>query len=178
MDTKGPISDVLSSTPSAPQLHAAVPDASSMPPISLRRPFRKSSPSARRRELVWRSKKNETASLEEIARQFQSFLLTFSAELGFNHRRGRYTTKTAHRCPGYNRIEITLTPDIARSAIVSHLTPIPHEICPVCKEIVKDAEIFACICGRDGKSASAPAQPFSGFLCADFFKQIANPSLL
>jgi len=101
------------------------------------------------RELVWRSQKNETTSLEEIARQFQSFLLTFSAELGFNHRRGRYTTKTAHRCPGYNRIEITLTPDVARSAIVSHLTPIPHEICPVCKEIVKDAEIFACICGRD-----------------------------
>ena len=178
MDTKGPISDVLSSTLSAPQLPAALPDASRMSSISSRRPFRKSSLNARRRELVWRSKKNETASLEEIARQFQSFLLTFSAELGFNHCRGRYTTKTAHRSPGYNRIEITLTPDIARSAIVSHLTPIPHEICPVCKEIVKDAEIFACICGRDGKSAPAPAQPFSGFLCADFFKQIANPSLL
>ena len=55
-------------------------------------------------------------------------------------------------CSGYNRVKITLTPDIAQSAIVSHLTPIPHEICPVCKEIVKDAEIFACICGRDGKS--------------------------
>ena len=114
-------------------------------------PFRKSNPS--RRELVWRSQKNEMVSLEEIALQFQSFLLTFSTELEFNRCRGRYTTKTAHRCPGYNRIEITLTPDIARSAIVSHLTPIPHEICPVCKEIVKDAEIFACICGRDGKPA-------------------------
>jgi hypothetical protein len=78
--------------------------------------------------------------------------------LGFNHCCGRYTIKTAHQCPGYNRIEIILTPDIACSTIVSHLTPIPHEICPVCKEIVKDAEIFACICGHDGKSA--PAQPF------------------
>ena len=137
MDTK-PISEVLSSASSAP-----------------RTPLRKSSPSAHRRELVWKSQKNETVSLEEIANQFQSFLLTFSTELGFNHRRGRYTTKTAHRCPGYNRIEITLTPDIARSAIVSHLTPIPHEICPVCNEIVKDAEIFACICGGDGKSVPA-----------------------
>ena len=27
-----------------------------------------------------------------------------------------------------------------------------HEICPVCKEIVQDAEIFPCICGGYGKS--------------------------
>lgn len=159
VDTNEPISDALSSAPSAPQLHAALPTASSTSSVSPRRPLRKSSGSARRRELVWKSPKNETVSLEEIARQFQSFLLTFSTELGFNRRRGRYTRKTAHRCPGYNRIEITLTPDIARSAIVSHLTPIPHEICPVCKEIVKDAEIFACICGRDGKSASTTILP-------------------
>ena len=122
--------------------------------MSSRRPFPKASPNSRWRELV---QNNETVSIEEIARQFQSFLLTFSTELGFNRRRSRYTTKTAHRCPGYDRIEITLAPDIARSAIVSHLTPIPHEICPVCKEMVKDVEIFACICGRDGKSA--PARP-------------------
>ena len=169
VDTKGPTSDALGSASSAPQLHAALPIASSMSSISSRRPPRKSISSARRRELVWKSQKNETVSLEEIARQFQSFLLTFSTELGFNRRRGRYTTKTAHRCPGYNRIEITLTPDIARSAIVSHLTPIPHEICPVCKEIVKGAEIFACICGRDGKFALAQPRPF--FLCADFFSR-------
>ena len=160
------ISDVLSLAPLAPQLLAALPNASSMSSISSRRTFREYSPSARRRELVWRSERNQTVSLEEIARQFQSFLLTSPTELGFNRRRGRYTTKTTHRCPGYNRIEITLTPNIARSAIVSHLTPIPHEICPVCKEIVKDAEIFACICGLDGKSAPARARPF--FLCADF----------
>ena len=165
-DTKGSISDASSSDSWALQLHVALPDASSM--MSSRRPLRKSNPSSRRRELVWRSQKKETVSLEEIARQFQSFLLTFPTELGFNHRRGRYTTKTAHRCPGYNRIEITLTPDITRSAVVSHLTPIPHEICPVCKEIVKDAEIFACICGRGGKSAPARA-PF--FPDADFFSR-------
>ena len=153
----GSPSDVLSSAPLAPQL-----PTTSTSSIS---PFRKSSPSACRRELVWKSPKNETVSLEETARQFQSFLLTFSTELEFNRRRGRYTTKTAHRCPGYNRIEITLTPDISRSAIVSNFTPIPHEICPVCKEIVKDADIFACICGREGKSLPARARPI--FLCAD-----------
>ena len=166
VDTKGSISDALSSEA---QLHAALPDASRS---SISRPLRKSS--ARRRELVWRSQKNETVSLEEIAVQFQRFLPTFSTELGFNRRRGRYTTKTAHRCPGYNRVEITLTPEIARSAIVSHLTPIPHEICPVCKEIVKDAEIFACICGRDGKSVHDHS---SIMMCADL-KQITNPSPL
>jgi len=91
-------------------------------------------------------------SLGDIAHQFQDFLLTSSTSSALSRRRGRYTTKTAHRCPGYNRIEITLTSDIARSAIVSHHTPTPHEICPVCKEIVQDAEIFACICGGDGKS--------------------------
>ena len=92
-------------------------------------------------------------SLEDIARQFEGLLLPSSTELAFNRRRGRYTTKTAHRCPGNNRIEITLTADVTQSAIVSHLTPTPHEICPVCKEVVKDAEIFACLCGGEGKLA-------------------------
>jgi hypothetical protein len=59
--------------------------------------------------------------------------------------------RTAHRCPGYNRIEITLTANITRSAIVSHSSPIPHEICPVCKEVVKDTDIFNCICGGDSE---------------------------
>ena len=161
VDAKAPISDVMSSSPSTYRLHAALPTTSSMSLISSRRP---PSPSARR-ELVWKSKNNETISLEDIAHQFQSFLLTFSTKVDFNRRRGRYTTKTAHRCPGYNRIEITLTPNIARSAIVSHLTPIPHDV-PCLKEICKRC---ACICGRDGKSAPAGARSF--FLCADFFRR-------
>lgn len=112
-------------------------------------PPKRSTPSARRRELVWKSQEHEMVSLQDIAHQFQDFH-TFSTQSALR-RRGRYTTKTAHRCPGYNRIEITLTTDIARSALVSHRTPTPHEICPVCKEIVQDAETFACVCGGDGK---------------------------
>jgi len=141
--------NVFSSAPSNPQL----PAAPSAAPTSQRSP-RTATPTAYRTELVWKSQNHdhEEVSLEDIARQFQDFMHTPFTEFALNRRRGRYTTKTAHRCPGYNRIEITLTTDLDRSAIVSHLTPTPHEICPVCKEIVKDAEIFACICDGDGKS--------------------------
>ena len=134
------------SVPSNPRPTAAkTPSKISFPP-------NKSTSSANRRELVWKSQGHEMVSLEDIAHQCQDFLRTFSTPSALSHRRGRYATKTAHRCPGYNRIEITLTTDIACSAIVSHRTPTPHEICPVCKEIVQDAEIFACICDGDGKS--------------------------
>jgi len=151
VDAEDLTSDVLGSAPSNRHSSTSLP----------RRVPRRS-----RRELVWKSQEHETAPLEDIARQFQGFLITFTTELTFNRRHGRYSTKTAHRCPGYNRIEITLTSDITRSAIVSHLTPTPHEICPICKEIVKDAEIFACICGGDGKSANKHNAP-----CTDFFSR-------
>jgi hypothetical protein len=131
-----------------PQINGPTRDVSSPAPSYPR----KSTPRPPRRELVWKSQKHEMFSLEDIAVQYQGFLPTSSTDSTFNRRRGRYTTKTAHRCPGYNRIEITFTSDIARSAIVSHFTPTPHEICPVCNEVVQDAEIFACICGGNGKS--------------------------
>jgi len=142
--------NIFRSAPSNPRTPATSKATSKI--SSSRIPPRKSTPSAHRRELVWKSQEHEMVSLRDIAHQFQDFLNTFSTQSALSRRRGRYTTKTAHRCPGYNRIEITLTTDIARSAIVSHLTPTPHEICPVCKEIVQDAEVFACICGGDGKS--------------------------
>jgi len=95
----------------------------------------------------------EAISLHDISCQFQNFLNAhlLSSEPALNRRRGRYTARTAHRCPGYNRIEITLTANITRSAIVSHSSPIPHEICPVCKEVVTDTEVFNCICGGNGE---------------------------
>ena len=141
-------SNVFSSVPSNPPL----PATPSTVPTSQRSP-RKPTPTADCRELVWKSQNYEPVSLEDIARQFQDFMHTPFTEFALNHRRGRYTTKTAHQCLGYSRIEITLTTDLAQSAIVSHLTPTLHEICPVFKEIVKDAETFACICGADGKFA-------------------------
>jgi hypothetical protein len=74
MDTNGPRSDILSSAPSTSQLRAALPTAPRGPP-------RKPIASAHRRELVWKSQNNETVPLEDIARQFQSFLQTFSTDL-------------------------------------------------------------------------------------------------
>lgn len=105
-----------------------------------------------RRELVWKSQNEKNSSLQDICFEFKAFLDTLppSSEPALQRRRGRYTVRTAHRCPGYNRTEITLTPSITRSAIVSHSTPLPHEICPVCDRVVQDVEIFDCICGGQG----------------------------
>jgi hypothetical protein len=117
---------------------------------SPRRSSRKLCPNGRRQELVWKYQTAEAVvTLNDISHQFQNFLNAYlsSSELALNRRRGRYTARTAHRCPGYNRVEITLTADVTRSAIVLHSSPIPHEICPVCGEVVKDTDIFNCVCG-------------------------------
>ena len=109
-------------------------------------------PDGRRQELIWKSAAGVRVTLDDISLQFQDFLYSHppSSEPILNRRRGRYMTRTSHRCPGYNRIEITLTPDIGRSAIVSHSSPTPGEICPVCKEVVREAEVFNCVCGNYG----------------------------
>ena len=123
----------------------------SKPPLP--RKTRKKLASGRRQELVWKPSSAATITLNEISRDFQYFVNATSSnsEPTLSRRRGRSTTQTAHRCPGYNRIEITLTSEIERSVIVSHASPTPYEICPVCKEVVKDAEIFNCICGGIGE---------------------------
>jgi hypothetical protein len=159
---------------SAMEIDGLTPDVLNPAPsdIQSRKPPLESNPRAPRRELVWKSQELDMVSLEDIARQFDGLLLPSSTDLvSFNRRRGRYTTKTAHRCPGYNRIEITLTTDITQSAIISHLTPTPHEICPVCKEVVKDAEIFSCFCGGEGKLAHK--HDFSSYVLT--LQQITNP---
>jgi len=99
---------------------------------------------------VWKSLTTESVTLNDISHQFQDFLDASSAP-ALSRRRGRHADRTAHRCPGYNRTEITLTADITHSVIVEYFSPIPYEICPVCKEVVEDAEFFNCICGGDGE---------------------------
>jgi len=122
--------------------------------ISFKKPLGSLPINGHRRELVWKSQDEKNSSLEDISFEFRAFLDSFpsSSEPALHRRRGRYTARTAHRCPGYNRTEITLTPSITRSAIVSHSTPLPHEICPVCNRVVQDVEIFDCICGGQGWS--------------------------
>lgn len=113
----------------------------------------------RRQELVWRAplqsdSDNETAlSLSNISRDFKHFL-SRDAPLSnpyLNRRRGHPSSRTSHRCQGYNRIEINLAADIQRSAIIFHTTPIPYEICLVCKEVVQGAGSLNCECGDNGE---------------------------
>ena len=121
---------------------------------SPRRLPRKLRPNGRRQELVWKYPTAEAVvTLSDISHQFQNFLNAYlsSSDPTLNRRRGRYTARTAHRCPGYNRVEITLTADVTRSAIIVHSSPIPHEICLVCGEVVNDTDVFNCVCGRDGE---------------------------
>ena len=135
------------------ELDSSGPASSSGNPVPRRSP-RRLRLNGHRQELVWKSSTAQAViTLNDISHQFQNFLNAHlsSSEPALNHRRGRYTARTAHRCPGYNRVEITLTADIARSAIVLHSSPIPHEICTVCREVVKDTDIFNCVCGSDGE---------------------------
>ncbi|KDR80448.1 hypothetical protein GALMADRAFT_1200770 [Galerina marginata CBS 339.88] len=106
-------------------------------------------PSGRRQELTWKPLEADTSTLKDISRQLQSFLNFHrsTSEPILSRRRGRYRVRTSHRCPGYSRIEVTLTTDILRSAIVSYSSPTPGEICPVCKEVVEE-EILSCLCGN------------------------------
>ena len=96
-------------------------------------------PNGHRQELVWRPPAHETIILSEISRDFQCFLEAniSSLEPALSCRRGRYTARSPHRCPGYNRIEVTLTPDITRSTIVTYSSPTLDEICPVVEKLSK-----------------------------------------
>ncbi|KAJ7910050.1 hypothetical protein B0H13DRAFT_617441 [Mycena leptocephala] len=54
-------------------------------------------------------------------------------------------TKNPHRCAGYIREEITLATTAMDSAVVSHDSPSPLEICTVCREVVGIHDEFQCI---------------------------------
>ncbi|KAJ7143880.1 hypothetical protein C8R44DRAFT_141228 [Mycena epipterygia] len=63
--------------------------------------------------------------------------------------------RSAHRCAGYVRQEITLATKTGDSAVVSHDAPSPLEICSVCHEVVGVHEVFRCDCG-DPNPGSRP----------------------
>jgi hypothetical protein len=107
---------------------------------------------ASRRELIWK-REGYTLPLSQISHQFRSFeeeILCSRSHSRLQRRQAHSVPKTPHRCLGYNLEKITLTPRISGSAIVSHLTPKPREICSLCGEVVGFAEVFRCICGTDG----------------------------
>ncbi|THU97485.1 hypothetical protein K435DRAFT_62545 [Dendrothele bispora CBS 962.96] len=51
-----------------------------------------------------------------------------------------------HRCSGYRKEEIVLTPRVQESVIVSYTAPFLNEICSICGECVQE-ELFFCVCG-------------------------------
>lgn len=124
-------------------------------PLTQSSSFSKSPSNGDRFQLVWRTPKAlaGTVALSDISSQFQCLLTTdnSSSKPTLNCRRGRYTVRTSHRCPGYRRFEIILTADVLHSVIALHSSPVPHEICPICNEVVKGGESFKCICGQDGE---------------------------
>ncbi|KAJ6542926.1 hypothetical protein B0H19DRAFT_312437 [Mycena capillaripes] len=63
--------------------------------------------------------------------------------------------RSAHRCAGYVREEITLATTTSDSAVICHDAPSPLEICIVCHEVVGVHEVFRCICG-DPNPGSRP----------------------
>jgi hypothetical protein len=103
-----------------------------------------------RRELFWRFLERGTQSLEDLSQEFEHFLLvvlpTSTSPLRYIHNHNK--PKTAHRCRGYRREEITLTTDILASAVILHGTPAPREICSICGEVVGKADVFQCECGE------------------------------
>ncbi|KAF8146010.1 hypothetical protein K438DRAFT_531195 [Mycena galopus ATCC 62051] len=99
-----------------------------------------------RREYVWRSVDRGQQSLATVASRIARDL---DMKLSLEVNKLAWTDgRSAHRCPGYVREEITLTITTNDSAIISHDAPSPLEICSVCHEVVGVHEQFRCICGE------------------------------
>ncbi|KAJ7784238.1 hypothetical protein B0H16DRAFT_1876738 [Mycena metata] len=98
-----------------------------------------------RREYVWRAMDRGKQSLATVTDHMTTHL---DIALGRLQRLTQTDRRRVHRCRGYMREEITLAPTIVDSAVVSHDTPRPLEICSICHEIVGWDEVFRCICGE------------------------------
>jgi hypothetical protein len=102
-----------------------------------------------RREYVWRIIDRGRQSLASVASR-----IALDLEMNRASSVNRLTwtdARSAHRCAGYVREEITLAATTADSAVVSHDAPSPLEICSVCHEVVGILEQFRCVCGDDSE---------------------------
>ncbi|KAJ6597714.1 hypothetical protein DFH09DRAFT_83907 [Mycena vulgaris] len=94
-----------------------------------------------RREYVWRTIDCRQQSLANIASRISRDLdISSVSKLTWSDAR------SAHRCAGYVREEITLATTMDDSAVVSRDAPSPLEVCSICHEVVGDHEVFRCIC--------------------------------
>ncbi|THU97662.1 hypothetical protein K435DRAFT_777951 [Dendrothele bispora CBS 962.96] len=94
-------------------------------------------------ELAWKTPPQTRATVAFIARHYKQYLERL--------RIGRTTTlqqlpaqsiqnfsSIHHRCSGYRKEEIVLTPHIPESAIISYTAPFLHEICSICGKCVQE----------------------------------------
>jgi hypothetical protein len=145
--------DQPASQPSGSQVNELVAEAPAPRAPARTTSEPKSLAQASRRELIWRPGEGNAPCLDYISQQFRSFaedMIPTSSHPPLRRRQAHSAPKTPHRCSGYNLEEITLTPDISESTIVSYLTPMPGEICSLCGEVVGQAESFRCICNTGG----------------------------
>lgn len=124
-------------------------EADSLPDVPTNTKFLAQS-KGHRRELIWKSPNTSSWSLEDVARRYEASLRQSHFQKVLNSRQGS-TARIGHYCRGYRRTEIILTPHLDQSGIISHTSPVPHEICSVCGEEVSEKEVFDCRCGSLGK---------------------------
>ncbi|KAJ6597596.1 hypothetical protein DFH09DRAFT_82834 [Mycena vulgaris] len=97
-----------------------------------------------RREYVWRTIDRGQQSLANVASRISHDL---DMELYSLNKLEWTDGRSAHRCAGYIREEITLATTTRDSAVVSHDAPSPLEICAFCHEVVGVHEVLQCVCG-------------------------------
>jgi hypothetical protein len=102
-----------------------------------------------RRELGWKPPEGDF-SLAAVSEEFGDFLFVnyYSSPSEILQRlRAPNPQKAVHRCPGYEREEITLSTSINNSVVISHTMPSLREICIVCRKPVQELN-FRCVCGE------------------------------
>ena len=103
-----------------------------------------------RRELIWKHVEQGGVSLAAVSEQYGDLLDVIYPSSGALLQRclASNKRKSLHRCPGYSRDEIKLTPSIFTNAVISHTTPSLREICTVCGKLVEEGGNFHCVCGQ------------------------------
>ncbi|KAJ7913600.1 hypothetical protein B0H13DRAFT_471068 [Mycena leptocephala] len=104
-----------------------------------------------RREYVWRTIERGQQSLATIATRIA---LDLDMKLSSSVNKLTWSDgRSAHRCAGYVREEITLASTTGDSAVVFRDAPSPLETCLVCHEVVGVHKVFRCICGDPNPGA-------------------------
>ncbi|KAF9064609.1 hypothetical protein BDP27DRAFT_1405269 [Rhodocollybia butyracea] len=98
-----------------------------------------------RREIIWRSL-NSDLSLSETTKTYRDLLRISSLRnehqhsIAFPRRSGKRRSATLHKCKGYIREEVTLTPDAFHNSVFVFERPSLNEICVLCGEVVQGQE--------------------------------------